>query len=61
MHRSPILTTCAAIAALVGLAGAAHALGTVEVKFVEPDKFTDAGRGAHDLDETTKALAAHFQ
>ena len=50
----------AAISALV-VPSAAQAAGTVQVNFVEPDKFSDAGRGALDLERTTQAFAEHLQ
>lgn len=49
-----------ALATLFASAGAAHA-GTVDVSFIEPDKFVDAGRGLWDVEQTTKTLAEYFK
>lgn len=49
-----------ALLALVAAIGAAHA-GTVDVSFVEADKFVDAGRSSWDIKETTDTLADHFK
>jgi hypothetical protein len=50
----------AAAVAVFGLS--AHAAGTVQVKFVEPDKFADV-RGMHQRvdEDLLKILEAHFQ
>ena len=50
-------TTVAAMALL--LAGLAQA-GTVDVRFVQPEHYTDAGHGT-DAEATRKALAQHLQ
>ena len=52
-----------ALAVVVALAcgGAARAAGTVEVKFVDPDQFSDAGRGSIDIERTVKAFTEHLQ
>ncbi|MBI5719826.1 MAG: DUF3016 domain-containing protein [Burkholderiales bacterium] len=48
-------------AVLVALARPAHAAGTVEVRFVEPERFTDAGRAPFDRDRALESLAAHLR
>jgi Protein of unknown function (DUF3016) len=47
--------------ALAGLATAAAAAGTVEVSFVEPARFSDAGVGEVEITRTAKALTDHLQ
>ncbi len=42
------------------IAGAAQA-GTVDVSFIEPTKFADAGRSSYNTEQTTKSLAEVFQ
>lgn len=49
-----------ALLAIVAAVGAAQA-GTVDVSFVEPDKFVDAGRASWDIKQTTETLADHFK
>lgn len=49
------------ISLALALAGVAHAAGTVEVKFVEPEKFSDAGRNTWDRERTLQALTEHLQ
>lgn len=53
------LSTLSALAALC-IAGAAQA-GTVDVSFIEPDRFADAGRGRWSTEQTTKSLAEILQ
>ena len=50
----------AAVTALL-LTGAAHAAATVEVRYVEPDNFTDIGRSPWDRERAMTALTAHLQ
>lgn len=50
----------AAITALT-LSSTAHAAGTVEVSFTEPEHFTDAGRGSLATERTVKALGDHLK
>ena len=45
----------------LALASAAHAAGTVEVKFIEPDKFSDAGRNTWDRERTLAAFSEQLQ
>jgi hypothetical protein len=46
-------------AALVALARPAHAAGTAEVRFVEPERFSDAGRSPFDREQALASLTAH--
>lgn len=48
------------LAATLLAAAQAQAAGVVEVKFVEPERYTDAGLGAFEIERTTGALGAHF-
>lgn len=48
------------LAATLVAPGAVHA-GTVDVSFVEPDKFVDAGRGSFDIGQTTQVLGDHLK
>jgi hypothetical protein len=48
-------------AALVAMARPAHAAGVVEVRFVDPDRYRDAGLLAADRDRTLASLAAHLR
>jgi Protein of unknown function (DUF3016) len=52
-------TATAVLLILAGI-GLAHAAGTVNVSFVEPDKFVDAGNKRSDTPATLKALEQHF-
>lgn len=47
-------------AAVLAAAGLAQA-GTVDVRFVEPAGYADAGRSATDRERTTDALGAHLR
>ena len=53
---TPMRTAVAATALLAGLAQA----GTVEVNFVQPERYTDAGQGT-DAEATRKTLDQHLQ
>ncbi len=46
---------------LVVLARPAFAAGSAEVRFVEPERYSDAGRSALDRQRTLASLAAHLQ
>ena len=46
---------------LIVLARPAHAAGSAEVRFVEPERFSDAGRSAYDRERALASLAAHLQ
>lgn len=54
------LPACFTLLAIVAAAAAAQA-GTVDVSFIESDKFVDAGRSSWDIKETTDTLADHFK
>lgn len=54
------VAVAAAATLALGTADAARA-ATVDVSFVEPAKFADAGRGSFETERTTKALAEIFQ
>ena len=58
-----LLAAAAALAsatALVALAGPAQAAGRAEVRFVEPEKFADAGRNPSDRERVLASLRAHL-
>ena len=62
--RNTLLAAALALlsaAALVALAQPARAAGTADVRFVEPEKFTDAGRTSHERDRTLATLTAHLR
>lgn len=64
MSERPLLKTLIAAAALTGGlagAGAAHATGKVEVQFIAPEKFSDAGHFAYDRERTLAALREILQ
>lgn len=53
---------CVAIAALAaGLLPAAQAAGTVEVTWLHPEQYADAGRSVIDRERTLQALGEHLQ
>jgi hypothetical protein len=54
-HTLPLLAACAALA----LAGLAQA-GAVELRYIDADKFTDAGHG-RSLEEVEAGLTRHLQ
>lgn len=59
---SSVLTVAvAALAATAGFTSTAHAAGVVNVSFVKPQDFSDAGRGSLDIERTTQALAEHLK
>jgi len=48
----------------VGLAlvvAGAHAAGTVQVSYVQPERFADAGDAGSDREDNLKALTSHFE
>jgi hypothetical protein len=52
----------AAVAAVAALAGsAAHAAGVVEVRFVDPEHYADAGIGKLELGRTTSDFERHLR
>jgi hypothetical protein len=61
MRKTLPLVPAAALAALLCLAAPAHAAGTVEVKYMEPQKFTDVGFGAFERERTLKDMTAVLQ
>ena len=57
------ISTALLAAAILGCAGtlSAHAAGQVEVSYIKPDEFRDAGRGSVDRDRTLAALTQYLQ
>jgi hypothetical protein len=51
----------AVAALLVGAAGALHAAGLVDVHFVEPARYADAGRTPAERERTLKVLGEHLK
>jgi hypothetical protein len=58
MKRIPCLTLAAG---LLAAALPCLAAGEVEVNFVEPSKYIDAGSSSVEIDRTTKALGAYLK
>ncbi len=61
--RTTLLAAVVALlsaAVLVVMARPAHAAGTAEVRFVEPERFSDAGRSPFDREQALGALTAHL-
>ena len=56
--RSIALAACMTLAAVAAAAGAA---GTVNVTFVDPDRFYDAGNSKHDEPANLQAIEQHFK
>ena len=58
-----VLSTLAVftVVTFASLAGAAHAAGTVDVTYVDPDRFTDTGRWTVDRERNLEALSTVFQ
>jgi hypothetical protein len=50
----------AAALALLATAGAAQAVGRAEVRYVQPERFSDAGFGAVERERTLEVLSRHF-
>ena len=42
-------------------AAAAQAAGTVQVSYVQPEKFADAANSRHEIDNTLRLLTGHFE
>ena len=61
MPRTPKPHTRAFVMVAALLTVAAAQAGTVEVRFIEPDKFLDAGRGPWDIERTTQSLIEVFK
>lgn len=59
--RPLALVTAIALAAAVCAPLAAQAAGQVQVKWIEPEKYADAGRGALVRERTLQTLAEHLQ
>jgi hypothetical protein len=60
--RRPLaLAAATVLAALLSAPLAAQAAGQVKVKWIEPEKFADAGRGAFDRERTLQSLGEHLQ
>jgi Protein of unknown function (DUF3016) len=59
LHSLSLAVTAAATAIAISLPAAAA--GTVEVSFVQPDKFADIGRGQHDQRDALAAIERHFK
>lgn len=55
-----LLTGALLGAAALGVAGTAAATGRVEVRYATPERFTDAGFGARELERTQRVLSAHL-
>lgn len=58
-HPMSLLALLAALA--LAFAPAAHAAGSFELVFVQPDKFTDFGRDALDTERTQRDLQLHLE
>jgi len=56
VKRGAALATTAVL-----LGGPAHAAATVEVRYVEPNTYTDIGHSSWDRERALKALSAHLQ
>lgn len=56
-----LLPALAAVLACAGVLSPAGAAGSVDVVFVEPAKFADAGRGEAEIARTVRALEAAFR
>ena len=52
---------CLALCLGLALAAAAHAAGTVQVSYVQPDKFSDAGDSRRDVEANLTRLTRHFE
>ena len=66
MHpvRTTLLATALALlaaAALIALARPAYAAGSADVRFVEPERFSDAGRNPADRERALAALGEHLK
>lgn len=58
--RRILASTAAALLAL-GALTPAQAAGSIEVKWVEPDKFTDAGRSSYDREHAMKSIGDYIR
>ncbi|MCW5633317.1 MAG: DUF3016 domain-containing protein [Rubrivivax sp.] len=62
--RTTLLAAAIALisaAVLVALARPAHAAGSADVRFVDAERFADAGRNPHDRERVLASLKAHVQ
>ncbi|MFN9764584.1 MAG: DUF3016 domain-containing protein [Pseudomonadota bacterium] len=59
--RSWAAASVAAVALALALAPPAQAAGRAEVRYVEPERFSDVGRGALDRERVLAALGAQFE
>ncbi len=59
--RLSALAGAALLAAAIGTPLGAHAAGQVQVKWIEPEKFADAGRGGVERERTLQTLSEHLQ
>lgn len=57
----PRIPRLALVAAALATALSCRAAGLMEVNFVEPSKYIDAGSSAVDIERTTKALGEYLQ
>ena len=55
------VATAAAVAAPLLLSTTAASAATVEVRYIEPDSFSDIGRSSWDRERAMKSLTAHLQ
>jgi Protein of unknown function (DUF3016) len=53
--------TCLVALALSAAGLPAGAVGSAEVRYVEPEKFTDAGFGSFERERTLQSLTQHFE
>lgn len=58
--KSSVLAAAALALVATLTAGAAHAVGRAEVRYVQPERFSDAGFGAVERERTLKVLSQHF-
>lgn len=61
MHRSRFALGVSAVATLSALAWPAHAAGTVEVAYIQPEKFVDFGFGNYERERNQASLNQSFQ
>ena len=61
LARSLASSLASSLAGSLIFATAAHATGTVQVDFVEPAKYADAGHGTRDIERTTQALGDYLK
>lgn len=59
MHKPLITIAALAVSALFGIA--AQAAGQAEVRYIDPEQFSDAGRFSIDRERTLQALTEYLQ